>query len=60
MIPTDEVRAVGPYQLARLLEPSSFGDRWLAQHEEHHTDWVIHRFAPTMDKGRRVLLLSWM
>ncbi len=60
MIPNDDVRAVGPYQLARLLESSSFGDRWLAQHEEHHTDWIIHRFAPSLDKGLRVLLLSWM
>jgi serine/threonine protein kinase len=60
MIPSDDVRAVGPYQLARVLEPSSFGDRWLAQHEERHTDWIIHRFAPSMDQGLRVLLLSWI
>jgi serine/threonine protein kinase len=55
-----EVQAVGPYQLARLLDPSPFGERWLAHHEAHHTDWIIHGFGPHMDKARRVLLLSWL
>jgi serine/threonine protein kinase len=60
MIPHVERQAVGPYQLARLLDPSAFGERWLAQHDQHHTDWIVHGFWPQMDKSRRVLLLSWM
>lgn len=60
MISHGEVQAVGPYQLARLLDPSPFGERWLAQHDQHHTDWIVHGFDPHLDKPRRVLLLSWI
>ncbi len=60
MISQDPLRVVGPYQLVRPLESSPFGERWLAQHEENHDDWVIHAFAPHLDKGLRVLLLSWI
>jgi len=60
MISPGEAQAVGPFQLTRLLDPSPFGDRWLAHHDEHHTDWIIHGFGPHMNKSARVLLLSWL
>lgn len=60
MSSNSEVQAVGAFQLARLLDPSSFGERWLAQHESQHTDWIIHGFGPHMNKSSRVLLLSWL
>lgn len=55
-----EAQAVGPFQLARLLDPSPFGTRWLAHHDEHHTDWILHGFGPHLNKAARVLLLSWL
>lgn len=60
MISIDDVRTVGPFQLVRSLEPSPFGQRWLAQHNQNHADWIVHSFCTQMDKGLRVLLLSWI
>lgn len=60
MMNTDHVRALGPYVLARPLDASPFGERWLARHVELHSDWTLHAFGPLLDKHERVMVLSWL
>ncbi len=60
MMENDHVRVLGPFVLARPLEPSPFGERWLARHGESHSDWTLHAFGPLMDKRERVMVLSWL
>jgi serine/threonine protein kinase len=60
MTQVDHVRAVGPFHLARPLEPSDFGARWLARHIEQQTDWTLHEFGPVLEKSERVMVLSWL
>ncbi|KAA0214295.1 MAG: hypothetical protein DYG94_07745 [Leptolyngbya sp. PLA3] len=60
MIENEHARALGPFVLARPLEPSPFGERWLARHGESHSDWTLHAFGPLMDKRERVMVLSWL
>lgn len=60
MMDHDHVRALGPFVLARPLEPSPFGERWLARHGELHSDWTLHAFGPLFDKRERVMVLSWL
>lgn len=60
MMHNDHVRAVGPYVLARPLEPSPHGERWLACHSQTQTDWILHEFGPLLDKCERVMVLSWL
>lgn len=60
MMDTDHVRALGPYVLARPMDASAFGERWLARHAESHSDWTLHAFGPLFDKHERVMVLSWL
>ncbi|MBX3322857.1 MAG: hypothetical protein KF757_07680 [Phycisphaeraceae bacterium] len=56
----DHVRAVGPFHIARSLDDSPFGARWLARHAEQQTDWTLHEFGPVLEKSERVMVLSWL